>query len=95
MSPSDLSVGARLRSNDWIALDASFAVDWRLQTSAGQRIEQRIYLHNESLHWLAILHAAASDLTSVKFSTSAPEGVRATGPRYYGTKPRNPLGSRD
>ena len=33
-----------------IVLDASAAVDWLLQTSAGQRIEKRIYSHNESLH---------------------------------------------
>jgi predicted nucleic acid-binding protein len=33
-----------------IVLDASAAIDWLLQTSAGQRIEKRIYLHNESLH---------------------------------------------
>ena len=33
-----------------IVLDASAAVDWLLQTSAGQRIEQRIYSNNESLH---------------------------------------------
>ena len=33
-----------------IVLDASAAVDWLLQTSAGQRIENRIYSHNESLH---------------------------------------------
>lgn len=33
-----------------IVLDASAAIDWLLQTSAGQRIEQRIFLHNESLH---------------------------------------------
>lgn len=33
-----------------IVLDASAAVDWLLQTSAGQRIEERIYSHNESLH---------------------------------------------
>ena len=33
-----------------IVLDASAAVDWLLQTSAGQRIEKRIYAHNESLH---------------------------------------------
>lgn len=32
-----------------IVLDASAAVDWLLQTSAGRRIEQRIYSHNESL----------------------------------------------
>ena len=33
-----------------IVLDASAAVDWLLQTSAGQRIEKRIYSRNESLH---------------------------------------------
>jgi predicted nucleic acid-binding protein len=33
-----------------IVLDASAAVDWLLQTSAGQRIENRIYLRNETLH---------------------------------------------
>lgn len=31
-------------------LDASAAVDWLLQTPAGERIEQRIYAHRESLH---------------------------------------------
>jgi predicted nucleic acid-binding protein len=33
-----------------IVLDASAAVDWLLQTAAGQQIEKRIYAHNESLH---------------------------------------------
>ena len=33
-----------------IVLDASAAVDWLLQTSAGQRIENRIYAGKESLH---------------------------------------------
>jgi predicted nucleic acid-binding protein len=33
-----------------IVLDASAAVDWLLQTAAGQRIEQRIYSKAESLH---------------------------------------------
>jgi predicted nucleic acid-binding protein len=33
-----------------IVLDASAVVDWLLQTSAGGRIEKRIYSHNESLH---------------------------------------------
>jgi len=33
-----------------IVLDASAAVDWLLQTSAGQLIEKRIYAGNESLH---------------------------------------------
>jgi predicted nucleic acid-binding protein len=33
-----------------IVLDASAAVDWLLQSSAGQNIEKRIYSRNESLH---------------------------------------------
>jgi predicted nucleic acid-binding protein len=33
-----------------IVLDASAAVDWLLQTPAGQRIESRIYSSNETLH---------------------------------------------
>ena len=33
-----------------IVQDASAAVDWLLQTSAGQHIEKRIYSHNETLH---------------------------------------------
>ena len=33
-----------------IVLDASAAVDWLLQTSSGQRIEQRLYAHRETLH---------------------------------------------
>jgi predicted nucleic acid-binding protein len=33
-----------------IVLDASAAVDWLLQTAAGQRIEQRIYAQRETLH---------------------------------------------
>jgi len=33
-----------------IVLDASATVDWFLQTAAGQKIEARIYSHNDSLH---------------------------------------------
>lgn len=33
-----------------IVLDASVAIDWLLQTSAGQRIEARIFSRGESLH---------------------------------------------
>jgi predicted nucleic acid-binding protein len=33
-----------------IVLDASAAIDWLLQTSAGQRVEKRISSRNESLH---------------------------------------------
>jgi len=38
-----------------IVLDASAAVEWLLQTAAGQRIEQRIYAHNETLHTVHLL----------------------------------------
>jgi len=38
-----------------IVLDASAAVDWLLQTPAGQRIEQRIYASNDSLHTVHLL----------------------------------------
>jgi len=33
-----------------IVLDLSAAIDWLLQTAAGQPIENRIYLRGESLH---------------------------------------------
>jgi predicted nucleic acid-binding protein len=33
-----------------IVLDASAAVDWLLQTPAGQQIENRLYARSESLH---------------------------------------------
>jgi predicted nucleic acid-binding protein len=33
-----------------IVLDASAAVDWLLQTPAGQRIEERIYARKDTLH---------------------------------------------
>lgn len=38
-----------------IVLDASAAVDWLLQTPAGQRIEQRIYRQTETLHTVHLL----------------------------------------
>jgi predicted nucleic acid-binding protein len=38
-----------------IVLDASAMVDWLLQTPAGQRIEQRIYARNETLHSVHLL----------------------------------------
>ena len=38
-----------------IVLDTSAAVDWLLQTPAGQRIEQRIYAHQETLHSLHLI----------------------------------------
>lgn len=33
-----------------IVLDASAAIDWILQTPAGQRVDKRIFSQNESLH---------------------------------------------
>lgn len=33
-----------------IVLDASAAIDWLLETAAGQSIEKRIYSRNETLH---------------------------------------------
>ena len=38
-----------------IVLDTSAAVDWLLQTPAGQRIEQRIYARKDTLHTLYLL----------------------------------------
>jgi predicted nucleic acid-binding protein len=38
-----------------IVLDASAVVDWLLQTAAGQRMEQRIYARNDTLHTVHLL----------------------------------------
>jgi predicted nucleic acid-binding protein len=38
-----------------IVLDASAAVDWLLQTPAGQRIEERIYARKDTLHTVHVL----------------------------------------
>ena len=38
-----------------IVLDASAAIDWLLQTPAGQRIEQRIYARSETLSSVHLL----------------------------------------
>ena len=38
-----------------IVLDTSAAVDWLLQTPAGQRIEQRIFTHQDTLHSVHLL----------------------------------------
>ncbi len=38
-----------------IVLDASAAVDWLLQTPAGQHIERRIYARNDTLHSVHLL----------------------------------------
>ena len=39
-----------------IVLDTSAAVDWLLQTPAGQRIEQRIYAHQDTLHSVHLIN---------------------------------------
>lgn len=38
-----------------IVLDASAAIDWLLQTPAGQRIEERIYARQDTLHSVHLL----------------------------------------
>jgi predicted nucleic acid-binding protein len=38
-----------------IVLDTSAAVDWLLQTPAGQRIDHRIYVRGETLHTVHLL----------------------------------------
>jgi predicted nucleic acid-binding protein len=38
-----------------IVLDTSAAVDWLLQTPVGQRIEQRIYAQQDTLHTVHLL----------------------------------------
>ena len=38
-----------------IVLDTSAAVDWLLQTPVGQRIEQRMYAHQDTLHSVHLL----------------------------------------
>ena len=45
-----------------IVLDASAAVDWLLQTPAGQQIEKRIYSRNESLHAPHLLDVEVSQV---------------------------------
>ena len=45
-----------------IVLDASAAVEWLLQSSAGQRIENRIYARDESLHAPHLLDVEVSQV---------------------------------
>jgi len=44
-----------------IVLDASAAVDWLIQTSAGRSIERRIYSRNETLHAPQLLDLEESE----------------------------------
>lgn len=45
-----------------IVLDASAAVDWLLQTPAGQHIEKRLYSRNETLHAPHLLDLEATQV---------------------------------
>ena len=45
-----------------IVLDASAAVDWLLQTPAGERIEKRIYSRHETLHAPHLLDLEATQV---------------------------------
>lgn len=45
-----------------IVLDASAALDWLLQTPAGQQIEKRIYARSESLHAPHLLDAEVAQV---------------------------------
>lgn len=57
-----------------IVLDASAAVDWLLQTPAGQRIEKRIYARLESLH---APHLLALEVAQVLLRLAREETVSA------------------
>lgn len=63
-----------------IVLDTSAAVDWLLQTEAGQRIEQRLYARQDTLH--------AVYLFDVQFLKSCGEWY-AEG-RYLTREPKRP-----
>lgn len=57
-----------------IVLDASAAVDWLLQTPAGQRIEKRTYARLESLH---APHLLALEVAQVLLRLAREETVSA------------------
>ena len=59
-----------------IVLDASAAIDWLLQTAAGQRIEKRIFSHGESLHAPHLL-----DLEVAQVLRRLVRGGEVSGPR--------------
>jgi predicted nucleic acid-binding protein len=60
-----------------IVLDASAAVDWMLQTPAGQRIEKRIFSHNESLHTPHLLDLEVAQVLRRLVRERAVSGHRA------------------
>ena len=60
-----------------IVLDASAAVDWFLRTSSGQRIETRIYAHNETLHAPHILDLEVTQVLRRLAQQGVVSGTRA------------------
>lgn len=58
-----------------IVLDASAAIDWLLQTAAGQSIEKRIYSRNETLH---APHLLDLEVTQVLRRLAAQRVISAT-----------------
>jgi predicted nucleic acid-binding protein len=60
-----------------IVLDASAAVDWLLQTSSGQRIERRIYAHNETLHAPHLLDLEVTQVVRRLAQRGVVSGTRA------------------
>ena len=60
-----------------IVLDASAAVDWLLRTVPGQRIEERIYSRNETLHCPHLLDLEVAQVLRRLVSESAISGRRA------------------
>ena len=61
-----------------IVLDASAAIDWLLQTSAGQRIESRIYSRGESLHAPHLLDLEVAQVLRRLVHEDAVSAERAT-----------------
>jgi predicted nucleic acid-binding protein len=60
-----------------IVLDASAAIDWLLQTAAGQRIETRIYSRGESLHAPHLLDLEVAQVLRRLVREGAVSGPRA------------------
>jgi predicted nucleic acid-binding protein len=60
-----------------IVLDASAAIDWLLQTAAGQQIEGRIYERGESLHAPHLLDLEVAQVLRRLVREGAVSGPRA------------------
>jgi len=60
-----------------IVLDASAAIDWLLQTAAGQQIESRIYSRGESLHAPHLLELEVAQVLRRLVWEGAVSGPRA------------------